>query len=157
PMTKVALRYDVSSSYLARVCAALNVPRPPRGYWQQLAVGKAPPTEALPAALPGEQTAWNEKGGPLPALAPSRPAEPKVRRPLQRGRKPAQGTHPLIRGSVAEFRRTRPVENGGYLKPYKKLLPDVIASEATVDRALNVASKLYIQLEAAGARVVIPS
>ena len=33
PMTKVAARYEVSSSFLARVCARLNVPRPPRGYW----------------------------------------------------------------------------------------------------------------------------
>lgn len=41
PMTKVAARYDVSSSFLARVCERLGVPRPPRGYWEQLRVGKA--------------------------------------------------------------------------------------------------------------------
>lgn len=43
PMTKVAVRYGVSSSFLARVCERLNVPRPPRGYWAQLEVGKLPP------------------------------------------------------------------------------------------------------------------
>ena len=32
PATRVARRYDVSSSYLARVCEGLNVPHPPRGY-----------------------------------------------------------------------------------------------------------------------------
>lgn len=32
PMTKVAARYGVSSSFLARVCERLNVPRPSRGY-----------------------------------------------------------------------------------------------------------------------------
>lgn len=32
PMTKVATRFDVSGSYLARMCTLLNVPRPERGY-----------------------------------------------------------------------------------------------------------------------------
>lgn len=31
PMTKVAARYGVSTSFLARVCDRLNVPRPARG------------------------------------------------------------------------------------------------------------------------------
>ena len=34
PMTTVAARYGVSGSLLARVCSRLNVPRPPRGYWE---------------------------------------------------------------------------------------------------------------------------
>ncbi|MCK9365133.1 MAG: hypothetical protein M0P74_16215 [Syntrophales bacterium] len=33
PMLKVAARYGVSSSYLARICKLMNVPRPGRGYW----------------------------------------------------------------------------------------------------------------------------
>ncbi len=33
PMTKAAKQFDVSGSYLARVCTLLNVPRPERGYW----------------------------------------------------------------------------------------------------------------------------
>lgn len=32
PMLKVAARFDVSSSYMARVCTRMNVPRPERGY-----------------------------------------------------------------------------------------------------------------------------
>ena len=32
PMLKVAARFGVSSSYMARVCTVLNVPRPERGY-----------------------------------------------------------------------------------------------------------------------------
>lgn len=157
PMTKVCEQFDVSSSYMARVCTTLNVPRPPRGHWQKLAVGKAAPAEALPAALPGDQVTWNEKGGLLPAPIRVRPVrEPNAaRRPLRRPGKPAEGTHPLIRGTLIEFRRSRPVKSWSYLRPYKKLLPDVIASDSTIERALDVASKLYNELEAAGARVVI--
>lgn len=157
PMTKVCEQFDVSSSYMARVCTLLNVPRPPRGHWQKLAVGKAEPQEALPEALPGDQVTWNEKGGPLSAPARARPVRNPhvVRRPLRRPGKPAEGTHPLIRGTIGEYRRSRAGNSEGYLRPYKKLLPDVIASDATIERALDVASKLYNELEAAGARVVI--
>lgn len=42
PMTHVAKQFDVSSSYLARICALLNVSRPERGCWARLAVGRAP-------------------------------------------------------------------------------------------------------------------
>jgi hypothetical protein len=41
PMLKVATRYGVSSSYMARVCTLLNVPRPERGYWAKLAVSSS--------------------------------------------------------------------------------------------------------------------
>lgn len=156
PMTKVCEQFGVSSSYMARVCTLLNVPRPPRGHWQKLAVGKADPQEALPEALPGDQTTWNEKGGVLPApVRPRQVREPRSARPLRRPGKPAEGTHPLIRGTIGEYRRSRPGNTEGYLRPFKKLLPDVIASDAMIERALDVASKLYNELEAAGARVVI--
>jgi hypothetical protein len=157
PMTKVCEQFGVSSSYMARVCTLLNVPRPPRGHWQKLAVGKAGPAEPLPGALPGDQVTWNETGGPLPAPARPRPVREPNRspRPLRRPGKPAEGTHPLIRGTIGEYRRSRPGNRDGYLRPFKKLLPDVIASDATIERALDVASKLYNELEAAGARVVI--
>ena len=54
PMTKVAEKFEVSGSYLARVCTELRVPRPERGYWAKLAVGKAPQRPALPEPLPGD-------------------------------------------------------------------------------------------------------
>lgn len=41
PMTKVAARYGVSSSFLARVCVRPNVPRPARGHYTKLRYGKA--------------------------------------------------------------------------------------------------------------------
>ena len=56
PMIKLADRFGVSSSYMAPVCTLLNVPRPERGYWAKLAVGKAPERPALPAPHPGVAT-----------------------------------------------------------------------------------------------------
>ena len=49
-MTRLANRLEVSSNYLARVCEALNVPHPPRGYWARRAAGEK--LEVLPLTMP---------------------------------------------------------------------------------------------------------
>ena len=72
-MLKLAARFGVSSSYLARICTLLNVPRPDRGYWAKLAVRKAPHKPSLPAALPGDDTAWTL--GVMPRVAEAAPQE----------------------------------------------------------------------------------
>lgn len=51
-MIKVAARYQVSGSYLTRVCDRLNIPRPTTGYWAQHAVGKVPKRSSLAEARP---------------------------------------------------------------------------------------------------------
>ena len=58
PATKLAQKYDVSSSYLARVCEGLNVPHPPRGYWARKAAGEKMPVPPLPPAGPGDPVEW---------------------------------------------------------------------------------------------------
>jgi hypothetical protein len=69
PMTKVAEKFEVSGSYLARVCTELSVPRPERGYWAKLAVGKAPQRPVLQEPLPGDPVVWSRtEGFPAPAL-----------------------------------------------------------------------------------------
>ena len=66
PMLRVAARFGVSSSYMARVCTLLNVPRPERGYWAKLAVGKAPKQPPLPEPRPGDPLEWTRRIGGLP-------------------------------------------------------------------------------------------
>jgi hypothetical protein len=153
PMTKVAEQFDVSSSYMARVCTVLRVPRPERGYWAKLAVAKAPERQPLPEAEPGDQVIWS-KGGDLQAHPTHKPALPLK---LQTSR-PARlviGTHGLIRGAKAHFESGRQVEEGQYLKPYKKLLVDITTSKAGLDKALAFANDLFNVLESAGHRVVL--
>jgi hypothetical protein len=58
PMIKVGEKFKLSGSYMARVCSTLRVPRPERGYWAKLAVGKAPERPTLPDAQPGDQLSW---------------------------------------------------------------------------------------------------
>jgi len=61
PMVKVAEKFKVSGSYMARVCANLTVPRPERVYWAKLAVGKALDKPSLPELQPCfESAVYNE-------------------------------------------------------------------------------------------------
>ena len=162
PMLKVGARFDVSFSYMARVCTLLNVPRPERGYWAKLAVGKASPKPLLPDPLPGDPLVWSRDGSmPQPKAAPRLPAvlegvPSAPRKPRSpRFSSPVIGTHALIRSAKTHFESGRPVEDGNHLKPYKKLLVDVTASKTGLDKALGFANDLFNALESAGYRVIL--
>jgi hypothetical protein len=151
PMVKVAEKFSVSGSYMARVCSVLNVPRPERGYWTKLEVGKAPAPPALPEALTGDQLYWSQEGDP-PATrvravtATSAPAQPRARRVVT-------GIHGLIQGAKQHYERGYKVEEGQLLRPYKRQLVDVTASATGLDKALALTNALFNALESNGHRV----
>ena len=151
-MTKVATQFGVSGSYMARVCAVLRVPRPERGYWAKLAVGKALPRPPLPEAQPGDQIVWSKDGA---LQEPVRRPIVRTVTPKRRRTTPVTGTHGLISGAKAHFENGRPVEEGKHLRPFKRLLVDVTTSSASLDKALGLANALFNALESAGHRVVI--
>ncbi|WP_295145105.1 hypothetical protein [uncultured Reyranella sp.] len=150
-MTTVAGRFEVSSNYLARICDYLNVPRPGRGYWAKLAVGKAPAKALLPPAEPGEPESWTGKGGPVVLAKPQASTPPRVRKP----RRARDQIHELIRDARAHFENSRPIEDGDYLRPFKKMLVDVTTSKGGLVKALALANNLFNELSAAGYRVAL--
>ena len=152
PMTKVAEQFDVSGSYLARICALLNVPRPERGYWAKAAVGKAPPQLPLQPPQPGDPLHWSKEGERVPV---PRPKAPPRRKPEKKVRIISNQIHGLIFGARSHFENGRPVEEGAYLKPYKRLLVDVTASKENLDKALTLANDLFNALDSVDHRVVI--
>lgn len=167
PMLRVGERLGVSSSYMARVCAELRVPRPPRGYWAKLEFGKAPARPALPAQRPGDLTEWRPgdflgtterttqkqakraetASSSKPATAPSKPR-------LALRVAVAQKSHPLLLGIKPLFEKMRDSENG-ILRPFKRLMADILASKDGLDAALDAAEKLYGALTSRGHRVTI--
>jgi hypothetical protein len=152
PMIKVAAEFGVSGSYLARICTLLNVPRPERGYWAKLAVGKARLPEPLPEARPGDQQCWSNDGErPAP---PPRPRYVPVR-PKRRIRVPVDRIHSLVAGAKEHFENSRSEGDDGYLKPFKRLLVDVTASRACLGKALDFANALFNAFESLGHRVVL--
>lgn len=152
PMTTVAARYKVSSSFLARVCERLGVPRPPRGYWAQLEVGKAPPQPSLPLLEPGQEIDWS-KDGVRRRRTRTLPQPPPTSTKRYRRFGPRPERHPLVAGVKELYEQTWPVGDSGYLRPRKKRLPDIFCSPSTLSRAIDVASELYLTLEDAGHRV----
>jgi hypothetical protein len=155
PMLKVAARFKVSSSYMARICGLMNVPRPERGYWAKLTVGKEPPKPVLPEVRPGDQMIWNRSGvpqtvrRPLPRPPAARPKrKPKVVVPLS-------DLHPVIYGARAYFDVDRTSYDSSYLKPAKRILVDLVVSKTGLDKALSFANQLFLELEAHDCRVVI--
>lgn len=62
--------------------------------------------------------------------------------------------HPMLSGVVEHFRKSRKVEDGEFLRPYKQLLPDIVASDASLARALDLAGEIYTALERNGHRVL---
>lgn len=157
PMTKIAQSFDVSGSYLARICTLLNVPRPERGYWAKLAVGKAPNRSPLRPAQPGDPTEWSKDGDPVSMPKPQAPKASRGERPKRKVRIARDHVHPIIRGTKPLFERTRQVEEGMYLKPYKLLLPNVVASQSSLDKALDLANDLFNALQSVGHRVMVAS
>lgn len=149
PMSHLSEKYGVSGSYLARVCEALNVPRPPVGYWQKKEVGKAPPQPDLPPAQPGDQIVWSKN---KPIARPS--GAVRQSRPNRKISKARTGRHPILVGVEKHFRKTRKIEEEEFLRPYKTLLPDIITSEACLENAIQIADKIYKALENADHRVL---
>lgn len=155
PMLKVAPQFDVSSSYMARICRLMNVPRPERGYWAKLAVGKGPPKRDLPEARPGDQVVWNRSGAPqtVKRLLPRPPAARPKRKP--KVAVPRSDFHPVVQGARAHFDVDRTYYDSSYLKPAKRILVDLVVSKTGLDKALSFANQLFLELEAHHCRVLI--
>jgi hypothetical protein len=83
-----------------------------------------------------------------------KPKAPLHCKPEKAARVARDQVHGLIRGARSHFENGKPVGEGTYLKPYKKLLVDVIASQASLNKALNLANDLFNALESVGHRVV---
>lgn len=148
PMLKVGERHGVSSSFLARVCERLNVPRPPRG----LKVGQKPKRPALPPARPNDDLEWtrgHEPRRPRKAL-PEAPELGARRRRSRGGEQPTR--HALLVGARPHFDKVR-VSDAGYLRPTKRRLVDVFVSKAALERTLEFANTLFLAFEARGHQV----
>ncbi len=146
PVTVVAKRYEVSSSFLARVCERLNVPNPPRGYWQQLKVGKAVDKPGLPELRAGDEIEWARDG--IPRVHKPAALGGGVRgKPKKREERPAR--HRLLVAVRESFDGAR-VSREGYLKPYKRNIVDIFVSKDTVKRVLDLANEVFLALEDCG-------
>lgn len=132
PMASLAPKYGVSAVFLSRVCARLNIPCPPRGYWARKRSGQRLKIPPLPAPTIGLPIEW-KMGGQLPHKTGSEQAVPTSKKASTRSA--------MMIGSLGSFTSGR-VAGDGYLKPTKRNLPDFVVTEPTLLRAASVLQKL---------------
>lgn len=155
PMLKVAARYGVSSSYMARVCKLMNVPRPERGYWAMLAAGKKLLIPLLPDLRPGDQMTWSRGGNDDNVERPLPRPPSGVRKRKITPKKVLPSEHPLVYGVKSFFESGRFTHETGYLRPDKKLLVDLVVAKSGLDKALSFANRLFLSFEERGYPVVL--
>ncbi|MDP3520467.1 MAG: hypothetical protein Q8S02_07575 [Hydrogenophaga sp.] len=163
PMLRVGEMFGVSSSYMARVCTELRVPRPGLGYWTQYEMGRAPQRPALPPAEPGDLTEWKpglsvgntqRVARKQVAAAPTAGGQ-SVHRPGRSSKKAAlPSVHPLLKDVRPLFLKSRE-RSTGLLHPFKRILVDIISSPALLDDALITANALFLALTKKGHRVML--
>jgi hypothetical protein len=119
PMTKVSARFGVSGSYMARVCDALNVPRPGRGHWTKLELGKADPAPPLPAAKDGDPVVWPSEGMTVPKV---RPLARKVRTAPASTPRSLPEVHPIVNGTKGLFLNSRPIALGSVIEQWSRVM-----------------------------------
>lgn len=132
PMASLAPKYGVSAVFLSRVCARLNIPCPPRGYWARKRTGQRPEIPPLPAPAISIPTEWR-RGDQLTSVTRLEPATPNPKK--------ASAQSAMLLGSLSSFTSGR-VAGDGYLKPVKRNLPDLVVTEPSLRRAASILQKL---------------
>lgn len=84
PLVKLATRYGTTKLELSTLCARMNVPRPPSGYWMKKSAGKPVTPEQLPA--PGPETVLETTIRPKIAKPRATPAQIELERQLSKAR-----------------------------------------------------------------------
>ena len=155
PAQSVAKRFNVSGSYLARVCERLRIPTPARGYWAKYSAGKVMAKPLLPAPRPGDEISWNPGGGPgeIFSEAENQSSNEIEKTPKKLTKKAKDSTHSLLINVKDLYLKGRLSYQKEFLKPNKRLLPDIQVSTSGLDSALDLANVLFNSLEEKGARV----
>ncbi|MDN4039307.1 hypothetical protein [Massilia sp. YIM B02443] len=155
PMVNIAKEFGVSSSYLARICSRLNVPRPARGYWAQVSAGQHMVKRPLPEARPGDEISWNPSDGrcEIQKWAQKTVETPNVTKRARKRNLDEQ--HELIVDMKPIFLAGNLSRDGSYLKPSKRNLLDLVVTSATLSYALELANALFLAFERKGHRVVL--
>jgi hypothetical protein len=154
PATAVAKRYNISSNALAKICARLNVPTPPRGYWPRRAFGKIDPQPALPSFGNAELDVLR-KG--------RRPDRERIAESLDEGRAlmgppivvqdHLERPHPFVLSALLLLSRAK--DHNGLVSCRDERCLDIAVSPPVLPRAASIMNALILALEERGLPVEV--
>lgn len=149
PVTLVAPRYGLSDVGLAKICRALAIPLPSRGYWAKVKAGKIMGRAPLPKL---QAPAVRQR---LIKLSPQKAEEKQVmRETAARVRKetpapspPEESTpHPLVMATSKRLRRREGWAEGELLRSAPKEVLNLSVAKGSLDRAVAITDLLVKEL-----------
>ena len=153
PISKLAASYNVSGSYIARMCRILKVPTPRRGYWTKLKANKNPPKEALPVLQAGDPITWiRSTTSSRPTDVMPLPPEPRSEIPPPRRSRPLHG--PLLDAKEILSKAKMP-SSSIYLSTRHYKLVDLVTSQEHLEDSLALTQKLFSRLEDYNYRILL--
>ncbi|MGO6926109.1 hypothetical protein ACCS55_15840 [Rhizobium ruizarguesonis] len=151
PLSKLSVELGISGTALAAVCKKHLVPYPGSGYWTRRSLG----IDAQLPELPDGPDELIEITAVFPK--PRAPRTPSATTSQSKASKLSLRTdrHPLLSDAEVHLRKSRVTKDDEFLRPYKRLLPDLISSEAALPKLLRIANALYLALDRNGYRIHI--
>lgn len=153
PTQRLAERFGISDVALAKICKKLKVPKPPRGYWAQIAAGYKPHRAVLTKVVRGQREQV--------VIYPSTPVEERpmldeqtlllidaVKQKQIAIPEALERPHRLIRAARTHL-RTRKPDKYGMLWPTEECI-DIRISKSSLNRGLILLNLLLRELEAVG-------
>ncbi|TPK10542.1 hypothetical protein FJ543_22570 [Mesorhizobium sp. B2-5-7] len=152
PLSKIAPELGISGTVLASTCKRYQVPYPGSGYWTRKLLGLPVDLPPLPEAS-DELIELTSSTSKPQRKRTAKEGSVRKARPAAKPHRPVR--HRLLFGVEEHMRKTRDVKQGEFLRPYKRILPDLISSETQLLRALSIANDLYLALDEQGYRVQV--
>ncbi len=150
PTRHAAATLGVSDAYVIRVCRALDVPKPPRGWWAKRQSGMAVAQPPLPPPRPGHPVDWARGRATSTWTSVGVFNRWKASMPSV-----ADGVHPLLAfsGRIEAF--GAPVPGGTCRDPRLRTAIDLTATVGTFGTGLRLANALFLELARRGHAVKV--
>ncbi|MBA4387648.1 MAG: hypothetical protein C0404_06680 [Verrucomicrobia bacterium] len=162
PMSQLAKRYGLTDSGLAKICRKHRIPRPPRGYWQELRAGKNVRRHPLPPLKAGERELMIRISLPDPVDVD---ADQLVAAEALLAKLPAclaiaAGWDEATPLSIQAAATARSVTHGSIVddclrRPRAKHRYDVRVSRGSAERAVRVMDQLISAFNSCGVQVAV--
>ncbi len=137
PVSRLSKEYGLSDVGLAKICRRMEIPRPARGYWQKLKVGKTSPKPKLKPLTP--------RGVNKVVISPNRNSKHLKNIAIETGKIPCpdklEDAHPLTLKTTRALKTAKTGERG-ILIPRNKVYLDIRVTRGCVNRACLIMDTL---------------